>query len=170
MPSENAAMKPWDTLGINGVHGFLRKLTRLYRDADGNALITDGDPSAEAERALHKAIKKVTEDLDRLSWNTVVSALMIGVNELTEAYFKLHPRQYDEPWPSSRHRTTDLQLRALLEQLNASKGSSVKDFQRMAKEKLGIEFSDDQTKFRMSDLAFWKEVRQGEMADQVGAV
>ena len=71
--------------GINGVHGFLRKLTRLYRDADGNALITDADPSAEAERALHKAIKKVTEDLDRLSWNTVVSALMIGVNELTEA-------------------------------------------------------------------------------------
>ncbi len=82
-PLEQA--KPWDTQGINGVHGFLRKLTRLYRDADGDALITDGDPSAEAVRALHKAIKKVTEDLDRLSWNTVVSALMIGVNELTEA-------------------------------------------------------------------------------------
>ena len=60
--------------------------------------------------------------------------------------------------------------RALLEQLNASKGSTVKDFQRMAKEKLGIEFSDDQTKFKMADLAFWKEKRQGEMVDQVGAV
>ena len=42
-------------------------------------------PSPEADRALHKTIKKVTEDLDRLSWNTAVSALMIGVNELTEA-------------------------------------------------------------------------------------
>ena len=92
-----------------------------------------------------------------------------NVNELAEAYFRLHPRAYDEPWPSVRHRTSDLQLRALLEQLNASKGSSVKDFQRMAKEKLGIEFADDQTKFKMADLAFWKEKRQGEMAEQVGA-
>ncbi len=81
-PLEQA--KPWDTQGINGVHGFLRKLTRLYIDGEGQVLVTDGTPSAEAERTLHKTIKKVTEDLDRLSWNTVVSALMIGVNELTE--------------------------------------------------------------------------------------
>ena len=82
-PLEQA--KPWDTQGINGVHGFLRKLSRLYRNADGEVLVTDDTPSPEAERALHKTIKKVTEDLERLSWNTVVSALMIGVNELTEA-------------------------------------------------------------------------------------
>jgi len=82
-PLEQA--KPWDTQGINGVHGFLRKLSRLYRNAEGEVLVHDGTPSPEAERALHKTIKKVTEDLDRLSWNTVVSALMIGVNELTEA-------------------------------------------------------------------------------------
>ena len=81
-PLEQA--KPWDTQGINGVHGFLRKLTRLYLGSDGADLVTDNPPSAEAERTLHKTIKKVTEDLDRLSWNTVVSALMIGVNELTE--------------------------------------------------------------------------------------
>jgi hypothetical protein len=93
-----------------------------------------------------------------------------SVNELAEAFFKRHPRPYDEAWPSPRHRTADLQLRALLEQLSASKGSSVKDFQRLAKEKLGIDFQDDQTRFKMSDLAFWKEARQGEMADQVGAV
>ena len=77
------------------MHGFLRKLSRLYRDADGKALITDNAPSSEAERALHKAIKKVTEDLNRLSWNTVVSALMIGVNELTEA--KCHERAVLQP-------------------------------------------------------------------------
>ena len=81
-PLEQA--KPWDTQGISGVHGFLRKLTRLYLNAEGQAIITDGAPSSDSERTLHKTIKKVTEDLDRLSWNTVVSALMIGVNELTE--------------------------------------------------------------------------------------
>ena len=81
-PLEQA--KPWDTQGINGVHGFLRKLTRLYFSSDGTDLVKDNPPSPDAERTLHKTIKKVTEDLDRLSWNTVVSALMIGVNELTE--------------------------------------------------------------------------------------
>lgn len=92
-PLEQA--KPWDTQGINGVHGFLRKLSRLYRGADGEILVHDGQPSAEGERALHKTIKKVTEDLDRLSWNTVVSAMMIGVNELTEA--KAHERALLQP-------------------------------------------------------------------------
>ena len=92
-PLEQA--KPWDTQGISGVHGFLRKLNRLYRNADGEVLIHDGTPSPEAERALHKVIKKVTEDLERLSWNTVVSALMIGVNELTEA--KVHERSILQP-------------------------------------------------------------------------
>ena len=92
-PLEQA--KPWDTQGISGVHGFLRKLTRLYMDADGNGIVTDTSPSSDAERTLHKTIKKVTEDLDRLSWNTVVSALMIGVNELTEQ--GCHDRQILQP-------------------------------------------------------------------------
>lgn len=92
-PLEQA--KPWDTQGISGVHGFLRKMSRLYMDADGQSLLTDGDPSAEAERVLHKTIKKVTEDLDRLSWNTVVSAMMIGVNELTD--LGCHERKVLQP-------------------------------------------------------------------------
>ncbi|MBK12190.1 MAG: leucine--tRNA ligase [Crocinitomicaceae bacterium] len=92
-PLEQA--KPWDTQGISGVHGFLRKLNRLYRNADGHPLIVDTPPSPEANRALHKTIKKVTEDLDRFSWNTVVSALMIGVNELTEA--NAHERAVLQP-------------------------------------------------------------------------
>ena len=89
------------------------------------------------------------------------------VNELTEGYFKRHPRPYDAPWPCEQHRVEDQKLRALFEQLNATKGSSVKDFQKIAKDKLGIEFSDDQTGFQLTDL--WARRRQGEMANQVGA-
>jgi hypothetical protein len=89
------------------------------------------------------------------------------VNELTEAYFKQYPRGFDDPWPCEEHKVHDQKLRALFEQLQATKGSTVKDFQKMAKDKLGIEFSDDQTGFQISDL--WARRRQGEMANQVGA-
>ncbi|MCB0761154.1 MAG: leucine--tRNA ligase [Flavobacteriales bacterium] len=75
-PLEQA--KPWDTKGINGVHNFLRKTTRLFEKAD------DATPSKDNLKSVHKTIKKITEDLERYSWNTVVSALMIAVNELTE--------------------------------------------------------------------------------------
>jgi leucyl-tRNA synthetase len=76
--------KPWDTKGITGVHGFLRKLWRLMHDQDNNLRVTDEPANADELKALHKTIRKVTEDLDRLSWNTVVSAMMIGVNDLTD--------------------------------------------------------------------------------------
>jgi leucyl-tRNA synthetase len=76
--------KPWDTKGINGVHNFLRKFWRLAHDRDNNFAVQDIEPSAAELRVLHTAIKKVTEDLNRYSWNTVVSTMMICVNELTE--------------------------------------------------------------------------------------
>ena len=76
--------KPWDTKGINGVHNFLRKFWRLFHDADNQSVISDDEASQEELKALHKAIKKCSEDLDRFSWNTVVSTMMICVNELTE--------------------------------------------------------------------------------------
>lgn len=72
--------KPWDTQGISGVHNFLRKLSRLYGETSED-LPTDG-----MYKVLHKTIKKVTDDLERHAFNTVISALMIGVNELTEAH------------------------------------------------------------------------------------
>jgi leucyl-tRNA synthetase len=81
-PLEQA--KPWDTQGISGVHNFLRKLTRLYFDQEGNVRLNSEKPSPENLKTLHKTIKKVSEDLDRYSWNTVVSAMMICVNELTD--------------------------------------------------------------------------------------
>jgi leucyl-tRNA synthetase len=76
--------KPWDTKGINGVHNFLRKLQRLTINKEGVFQLSDESPTREELKALHNCIKRVTEDLNRFSWNTVVSTLMIGVNELTE--------------------------------------------------------------------------------------
>ncbi len=82
-PLEQA--KPWDTKGINGVHNFLRKTTRLYyADNEEVMNLSDETPSADNYKTLHKTIKKISEDLNRYSWNTVVSTLMICVNELTE--------------------------------------------------------------------------------------
>ena len=76
--------KPWDTKGINGVHNFLRKFWRLFHDKSNAFAVSDDAPTKEELKTLHKTIKKVTEDLNRYSWNTVVSTMMIGVNELTE--------------------------------------------------------------------------------------
>ncbi len=76
--------KPWDTKGINGVHNFLRKYWRLSHDKNNQWNVTSTEPTAAELKVLHTAIKKVTEELNRLSWNTVVSTLMIAVNELTE--------------------------------------------------------------------------------------
>ena len=75
--------KPWDTKGINGVHSFLKKFWRLTHDEQNNFNISQGKPSEEEYKVLHKCIKKTTDDLDRFSFNTVVSTLMICVNELT---------------------------------------------------------------------------------------
>ena len=75
--------KPWDTQGISGVHSFLRKFWRLFFDEKGNLNVEDGAPAKADLKTLHKTIRKITEDLERLSWNTVVSSCMIAVNEFT---------------------------------------------------------------------------------------
>ncbi len=76
--------KPWDVKGINGVHNFLRKFWRLTHDAENNFTISEGAPTKANYKTLHKTIKKIEEDIERHSFNTVVSTLMICVNELTE--------------------------------------------------------------------------------------
>jgi len=73
--------KPWNTAGITGVHGFLKKLWKLYISEDGSVVI-DSDPSKDHLKTLHKTIKKVTEDIENFSFNTSVSTFMIAVNEL----------------------------------------------------------------------------------------
>lgn len=86
--------KPWNTNGITGVSGFLKKLWRLFCQ-DQNLLVTEAEPTKGELRALHKTIKKITEDIERFSFNTSVSNFMICVNELTEA--KCHKRAILEP-------------------------------------------------------------------------
>jgi leucyl-tRNA synthetase len=79
-PLEQA--KPWNTAGITGVHGFLKKLWKLYID-DNGLKVNDAEPSKEALKTLHKTIKKVEDDIENFSFNTSVSTFMIASNELT---------------------------------------------------------------------------------------
>ncbi|MDC0204349.1 leucine--tRNA ligase [Flavobacteriales bacterium] len=76
--------KPWDTKGINGVHNFLRKFWRLVHDDKNIFSVSEDNPSEKNLKTLHKTIKKVEEEIERHSFNTVVSAFMICVNELTD--------------------------------------------------------------------------------------
>jgi len=76
--------KPWDTKGIEGVHRFLRKLWRLFYDETKGKVWTTEPPAEPEWKSLYKTIRKVEEDTERFSFNTGVSALMIGVNELTD--------------------------------------------------------------------------------------
>ena len=74
--------KPWNTAGISGVHGFLKKLWKLYVGNHG-IIVVDSEPSKDQLKTLHKTIKKVTEDIENFSFNTSVSTFMIAVNELS---------------------------------------------------------------------------------------
>lgn len=77
--------KPWDTKGIEGVHRFLKKLWRLFYDTEsGKFLCEDAAPTPSEMKVLHKAIQKITQDTERFSFNTAVSAFMVAVNELTD--------------------------------------------------------------------------------------
>jgi leucyl-tRNA synthetase len=81
-PLEQA--KPWDTSGIEGVFRFIRKFWRLFNDSDNNFMVSDEAPTAAELKVLHKTIKKIQDDTERISFNTAVSSFMICVNELTE--------------------------------------------------------------------------------------
>jgi leucyl-tRNA synthetase len=86
--------KPWNTAGITGVSGFLKKLWRLYFDDNGSVIVND-EPTADMYKSLHKTIKKVTEDIENFSFNTSVSQFMICVNELQQ--LKCNHRAILEP-------------------------------------------------------------------------
>jgi leucyl-tRNA synthetase len=91
-PLEQA--KPWNTAGISGVFGFLKKLCRLYFD-DNGLIVTNEAPTKDNLKSLHKTIKKVAEDIEGFSFNTSVSQFMICVNELSAQ--NCHSRVILEP-------------------------------------------------------------------------
>ena len=79
------ASKPWDTNGIDGCFRFLKKFWNLfYENRTDTFLPCDEKPSAESLKSLHKLIKKITEDIEKFSYNTSISAFMIAVGELQQ--------------------------------------------------------------------------------------
>lgn len=74
--------KPWDDKGISGVSNFLKKFWRLFYDDKGWKVTDEAATDAEL-KILHKTIKKIADDIERLNLNTCVSAFMIATNELT---------------------------------------------------------------------------------------
>ncbi len=74
--------KPWNTHGIDGVYKFLKRFWSLFFDDEENFVVTDEKAGKEELKILHQAIKKIEEDVDRLSLNTSVSQFMITVKEL----------------------------------------------------------------------------------------
>ncbi len=83
--------KPWDTKGIEGVHRFLRKLWRLFKDEVKGSVWTN-DPATDAEqKIINRTIKKIDQDTESFSFNTAVSAFMVCVNELADA--KCHKKE-----------------------------------------------------------------------------
>jgi leucyl-tRNA synthetase len=92
-PLEQA--KPWNTAGISGVFGFLKKLWRLYIDENNGLIVNNDEPTKDNLKSLHKTIKKVAEDIENFSFNTSVSQFMICVNELSSQ--NCHSRAILEP-------------------------------------------------------------------------
>jgi leucyl-tRNA synthetase len=80
------AMKPWSVQGVEGVSRFLDRVWRLVVDDEGGlspGLVDEAMPT-EAQRVLHQTIKKVTEDIEALRFNTAISQMMVMTNELTK--------------------------------------------------------------------------------------
>ncbi len=82
------ATKPWSMRGVEGVYRFLNRVWRLAIDDRSEALklqdaVQDTQPDKETRRILHLTIKRVTEELDKLSFNTAIAAMMELTNHLT---------------------------------------------------------------------------------------
>lgn len=73
--------KPWNSTGIVGVRKFLERVWRMAISEDGSVAADNEALPPELEKVLHKTIKKVGDDLESMSFNTAISALMILVNE-----------------------------------------------------------------------------------------
>lgn len=86
--------KPWDTNGIEGVSKFLRKLWSLFYSLDGWH-VTDEAPTKAEYKALHTLIKKLHDDIERFSFNTCISGMMVSVNELKK--LNCHKRDILQP-------------------------------------------------------------------------
>jgi leucyl-tRNA synthetase len=71
------AVKPWSTKGVEGVHRFLKRANKLITEAK----IEDREMTKDEAKSLAKMVKKVGEDLEAMSFNTAISAMMVFLNE-----------------------------------------------------------------------------------------
>ena len=79
------AVKPWNQDGVNGVRNFLDRVWRMIITSDHesdalNEAVQDVEPNEEQNLVLHKTIKKVTEDIKNLSYNTAIACMMEFAN------------------------------------------------------------------------------------------
>ena len=86
--------KPWNTQGLSGVYGFLKKFYNLYFNAEVFE-VSEEEPTKEEYKVLHTLIKKVVADIDNFSFNTSVAQFMIAVNEFQK--LKTNKRKILEP-------------------------------------------------------------------------
>ena len=86
--------KPWNTQGLSGVYGFLKKFYNLYYNEEVLS-ISEEEPSKEEWKVLHTLIKKFETDIQSFSFNTSVSSFMIAVNDLQK--LKCNKRAILEP-------------------------------------------------------------------------
>jgi leucyl-tRNA synthetase len=106
-------VKPWSTKNIEGVFRFLNRIWRVFIDENErlHSRIQDTEPSLQLQRLLHKTIKKVTEDIEALRFNTAISQMMIFMNDLNKV--AVYPRSIIEPFvlllsPFAPHLTEEL--------------------------------------------------------------
>lgn len=74
--------KPWSVSGIDGVYRFLRRFWNLYVGNGDKLNVSDKEPTKEEMKVLHTLIKKVSDDVEKLSFNTCISAFMVATNDL----------------------------------------------------------------------------------------
>lgn len=80
--------KEWDDSNLAGVHRFLCRVERFYLSDEGKSLLNNNPPTQQDLKALHKTIKKVTEDIENLSFNTSIAQMMIFLNSVAETQCK----------------------------------------------------------------------------------
>jgi leucyl-tRNA synthetase len=78
------ASKPWNTRDVPGVHRFLHRVWRMILGGDDQAALL-GPGGRDVERALHKLIRKVGDDIVAMKFNTAIAAMMEFVNAVYKA-------------------------------------------------------------------------------------
>ncbi|MBI1337114.1 MAG: leucine--tRNA ligase [Phycisphaera sp.] len=79
--------KTWNTRDISGSHRFLQRVWRLFVDEETNTLkVADAGSPEELNRMLHKTIHRVSEAMERMTFNTAIAALIEFNNELVKRY------------------------------------------------------------------------------------